>query len=143
MGNLQVTKAIVSIQSNASDKSWQDSLLALLAKLSELALAKPTLVLSDDQQIFWARSLLQANRYEHIIMAIRQLMHSDKQFVVMGDISSECRRIAAATSTDYAPHRDVSRIPVCVLRDMAICDTNESAMQRIKQRQTARLGVQK
>ncbi len=110
-------------------------------KLSELAVFKPTLQLGDEQQLLWARKLLMANELPHLLTAIEHLIHSDKQFIVMGDITVEASRVRAALSSDYAPHRDPSRVPVALLRDMALSELSESAMARIKTRQMKQLAT--
>ncbi len=135
VANLQMARATESVQSRESSKGWQDSLLRLLAKLSELTLVKPTLELTDDQQMYWAAELLKSNQLVHLLMAIEQLKNSSVQWINLGTISQEARRLAAATSHDYAPHRSADRIPVSVLADMALCDIDHHAMERLKSRQ--------
>ncbi len=108
-----------------------DSYPLVLVKLSELALAKPTLKLDDKTHAFWARKLSSDYELDDILMAIEQVIHSSMEFVNLGTIAEEARKVKARRPTTvYAPFGDTKRLTIKQLRDAAF-DGNETAAQML------------
>lgn len=113
----------------------------MVLKLSELAMAKPTLKLDDDTHIYWARKLASVYELDDILMAIEQVIQSSVEFVNLGTIAEEARRVKAKRPTTvYSPFGDPKKLTVSQLRDAAF-DGNESAAQLLKQQQSKALGM--
>lgn len=104
-------------------------------KLSELAMAKPTLKLDDETHLFWARKLATDYELDDVLMAIEQVIHSSVEFVNLGTIAEEARKVKARRPTTvYAPFGDTKRLTITQLRDAAF-DGNESAAQMLIEQQ--------
>lgn len=107
--------------------------------MSELAMAKPTLKLDDETHLFWARKLAADYETDDVLMAIEQVMHSSVEFVNLGTIAEEARRIKARRPTlVYSPFGDPKRLTVTQLRDAAF-DGNETAAQMLAEKQKQEL----
>ena len=131
MGNLQVHQA----RQNARKQNCNESFPLVAVKLSELAMAKPTLKLDDDTHAFWARKLAADYDVDDVLMAIEQVMHSSVEFVNLGTIAEEARKVRARRPTTvYAPFGDTKRLTITQLRDAAF-DGNESAAQMLVEKQ--------
>lgn len=109
-GNLRVVTAVQQIESRKSDSQWKESLKRLIVKISELALFKPTLQLSDEQKLLWAQEFLRVYSVDHVIQAIEVLKHRSDQFLNFGNIAEEVRKIEARSSRDYRPNFDPGTI---------------------------------
>ncbi len=110
-------------------------------KLSELAMAKPTLKLDDDTHVYWAQKLASDYELDDILMAIEQAIQSSVEFVNLGTIAEEARRVKAKRPTTvYSPFGDPKKLTVSQLRDAAF-DGNESAAQLLKQQQAKALSM--
>ena len=108
---------------------------SILVKLSELILAKPALKLDDQTHKFWARKLSTDYELDDVLMAIEQVIHSSVEFVNLGTIAEEARKVRARRPTTvYAPFGDTKRLTITQLRDAAF-DGNESAAQMLAQQQ--------
>lgn len=99
---------------------------------------KPSLQLDKDAQLAWANSLLTNYELGHAVQAIEQLKHSDCEWINFGKIATECRRISAATSNEYRPFHNPSRLTMSQLR-IAAAEGDEVSMQRLKGEQIKRL----
>jgi len=137
MGNLKVHQ--VSARQIEREKNSKESLPLVAVKLSELAMAKPTLKLDDETHLFWARKLAADYETDDVLMAIEQVMHSSVEFVNLGTIAEEARRIKARRPTlVYSPFGAPKRLTVTQLRDAAF-DGNETAAQMLAEKQKQEL----
>jgi len=102
-------------------------------------MAKPTLKLDDDTHLFWARKLAATYEIDDVLMAIEQVIHSSVEFVNLGTIAEEARRVKARRATSvYSPFGDPKRLTVTQLRDAAF-DGNETAAQMLSEKQKQEL----
>lgn len=139
MGNLAVHQA--AVRQTARRQNCNESFPAVVLKLSELAMAKPTLKLDDDTHAYWAQKLASDYELDDILMAIEQVIHSSVEFVNLGTIAEEARKVKAKRPTTvYSPFGDPKKLTVSQLRDAAF-DGNESAAELLKQQQLKELSM--
>ena len=139
MGNLAVHRA--TARQIERKQNCNESFPVVALKLSELAMAKPTLKLDDDTHVYWAQKLSSDYELDDILMAIEQVIQSSVEFVNLGTIAEEARQVKAKRPTTvYSPFGDPKKLTVSQLRDAAF-DGNESAAQLLKQQQSKALSV--
>lgn len=98
-------------------------------------MAKPTLKLDDDTHSYWARKLSTDYELDDVLMAIEQVIHSSVEFVNLGTIAEEARKVKARRPTTvYTPFGDTKRLTITQLRDAAF-DGNETAAQMLVEQQ--------